>query len=95
MQVAPLCSPQGITCCESIEVTSLGCRKGCSGLYADIHYTTDSSSPGSRKEKEELIVISELEQEYKKHKRAFLRNLEFDPDKEYFSKGSLIESFLI
>ena len=37
-----------------------------------------------------MKIISKLKQEYKAHKRQFVRNIQFDPELENLSKESLV-----
>ena len=100
LQAAPLCSPKGISCSQSIDTANLGCRKGCTGLYADMHYTQISPYTQWKEQGQEWNNMFQLVQEYKAHKRQFVRNIQFDPELENLSKWSkvcllFLVSFLI
>ena len=79
MQVGNYCTPASFSCQSSLAKKDFGCLDFCHGFYADVlHTTTDVK----REQQEELESI---EEEYKKYKAMFAKNIVFERDS--FSSG--------
>ena len=66
------------SCYTNISTQDFGCRKSCTGLYADVLHTEDAQAM------DDPHVIGMIE-EYQRYKMSFARNVIFDGDKR--SKG--------
>ena len=67
-------SPASYSCYTNISTQDFGCRKSCTGIYADVLHTEDVKAMA---DPQVLKVI----EEYQSYKYSLARNIIFDGDK--------------
>ena len=70
---ASYCTPGALTCNDKVSKLDFGCKKSCTGLYADVLVT---EAKDLAKDPQILNII----EEYKRYKYSFARNIIFDAD---------------
>ena len=73
------CTPASFSCQSSLAKKDFGCLDFCHGFYADVLHTTADVK------KEQQEELESIEEEYKKYKAMFAKNIVFERDS--FSSG--------
>jgi len=85
-QATNYCTPAAFSCYTNISTQDFGCRKSCTGLYADVLRTDDTNSQNNYHTKHII-------KEYQSYKYEFARNIVFNGDTKL--KGNLSETCVI
>ena len=72
-KAATYCPPAAFTCNTNVSKLDFGCKKSCTGLYADVQVT-------EVKDLADDPQILNIIEEYKRYKYSFARNIIFDAD---------------
>ena len=72
-KAATYCTPAAFTCNTNVSKLDFGCKKSCTGLYADVQVTEVKDLAGDPQ-------ILNIIEEYKRYKYSFARNIIFDAD---------------
>ena len=67
-------SPASYSCYTNISTQDFGCRKSCTGLYADVLQHVDANSIND-------LQVLDIIEEYQNYKSGFARNIIFDGGK--------------
>ena len=70
-QATNYCTPAAFSCYSNISTQDFGCRKSCTGLYADVQHTKDAGLMNNQQ-------VLRIEKDYHRYKRDFARNIIFD-----------------
>ena len=76
------CAPNASACYTAVSKNTYSCLVSCTGLYADVQFTTDrilAKDNKNSKEEDKEKLMSLLE-EYKRYKTEYAQNIKFDPD---------------
>ena len=70
-----LCDPFGNSCFQKLVGKVFDCDVTCEGLYADVEKVSDDV------DMEDGLAFKTMIKQYEDYKRAYVENLEFNPDK--------------
>ena len=81
---APLCTPQGLECYQSVYVDAKECLAECKGLYADV------DRKGDFKQIEQIENVGEIIAKYEEYRRGFQEDIE-----KYYNDFGLSSKFSV